>query len=70
MISYMLLEFLNDEKQSELLAEVTFVKYALQNYNSIIQCDTQRIATIVGLQSAKKIANKNVELFSTTVILA
>ena len=59
-----IMEFLNDEKQSELLAEVTFVKYALQNYNSIIQCDTQRIATIVGLQSAKKIANKNVEFYT------
>lgn len=59
-----IMEFLNDEKQSELLAEVSFVKYALQNYNSIIQCDAQRIATIAGLQSAKKIANKNVEFYT------
>ena len=57
-------EFLNDEKQSELLSEVSFVKYVFQNYSSIIQCDVQRIATVTGLQSAKKIANKNVEFYT------
>ena len=59
-----ILNFLNDDKQSELLAEVSFVKYAFQNYSSIMQCDTQRIATIIGLQAAKKVATKNVEFYT------
>lgn len=59
-----ILNFLNDDKQSELLAEVSFVKYAFQNYSSIMQFDAQRIATIVGLQAAKKVATKNVEFYT------
>ena len=41
-----ILEFLYGEKKAELMSEVSFVKYAYQNYGSIMGCNPQRIATI------------------------
>lgn len=58
-----ILEFLYGDKKAELLSEVSFVKYAYENYSSIMSHDEQRIATIVSLQEAKKVAMKDIEFY-------
>lgn len=58
-----ILEFLYGDKRAELLSEVNFVKYAYENYQTIMNHETQRIATIVGLQEAKKVAIKDMEFY-------
>jgi len=58
-----ILEFLYGDKRAELLSEVSFTKYAYANYSSIMDSDVQRIATIAGLQSAKKVAIKDIEFY-------
>lgn len=58
-----ILEFLYGDKKAELLSEISFAKYAYRNYNSIMACDQQRIATITSLQEAKKVAIKDVEFY-------
>lgn len=49
-----ILEFLYGDKKAELLSEVSFVKYAYENFSSIMAHDEQRVATIASLQEAKK----------------
>ena len=58
-----ILEFLYGDKKSELLSEVTFIKYAYENYSSIMEHPEQRIATISSIQGAKKIAVKDIEFY-------
>lgn len=58
-----ILEFLYSEKKAELLAELNFVRYAQQNFTSIMTRDSQRLATIIGLQNAQKIALKDIEFY-------
>ena len=58
-----ILEFLYGDKKAELMAEMSFVKYAYQNYQSIMAHDTQRLATIVSLQEARKVAMKDIEFY-------
>lgn len=58
-----ILEFLYGDKKAELMAEVSFVRYAYENYISIMECDEQRAATIASLQSARKIAMKDIEFY-------
>lgn len=58
-----ILEFLYGDKKAELLSEISFTKYAYQNYNSIMACDQQKIATITSLQEAKKVAIKDIEFY-------
>ena len=58
-----ILEFLYGDKKAELMSEVSFVKYAYQNYGSIMEHEPQRIATISSLQAAKKVAMKDVEFY-------
>lgn len=58
-----ILEFLYGDKKAELLSEISFIKYAYQNYNSIMEYEQQRIATIISLQEAKKIAMKDIEFY-------
>ncbi len=60
-----ILEFLYEDKRSELISEVSFVKYAYQNYESIMQSEAQRIATIQSLQVSKKVAMKDIEFHIT-----
>ena len=48
-----ILEFLYGDKKAELLSEVSFVKYAYENFSSIMAHDEQRVATIASLQNAK-----------------
>ena len=58
-----ILEFLYGEKKAELMSEVSFVKYAYQNYGSIMKHESQRTATIGSLQNAKKVAMKDIEFY-------
>ena len=58
-----ILEFLYGEKKAELMSEISFVKYAYQNFTSIMEHDVQRVATIASLQEAKKVAMKDIEFY-------
>lgn len=58
-----ILEFLYGDKKAELMAEVNFVKYALSNFSAIMNQETQRIATIAGVQQSKKVAMKDCEFY-------
>ena len=58
-----ILEFLYGDKKAELMAEVTFAKYAFVNYAAIMAQESQRIATIAGLQQARKVAMKDCEFY-------
>lgn len=58
-----ILEFLYGDKKAELISEVSFAKYAYENYNSIAKFDSQRAATIASLQQAKKVAMKDAEFY-------
>jgi len=58
-----ILEFLYGDKKAELISEVSFAQYAYKNYSSIMEHDEQRVATIIGLQKARKVAMKDVEFY-------
>ncbi len=58
-----ILEFLYGDKKAELMAEVSFIRYVYENYISIMECSAQRAATITSLQSARKIAMKDIEFY-------
>ncbi len=58
-----IMSFLYGDKKAELIAEISFVKYAHDNYSSIMLHDSQRIATISSLQNARKIAVKDIEFY-------
>lgn len=58
-----ILDFLYGEKRAELMSEVAFAKYAYENFASIMAHSEQREATIVGLQSTKKTAMKDLEFY-------
>lgn len=58
-----ILEFLYGDKKAELMAEVSFVKYAYQNYSSIMNHEQQKAATLSSLQDAKKVAMKDIEFY-------
>lgn len=58
-----ILKFLYSDKKAELIAEVSFTKYAYENYHSIMSCDEQKMATIGSLQSARKVAMKDIEFY-------
>ncbi len=55
--------FLQASKRTELASEWTFVKYALENYATIMLSDSQRIATIGNLQRAKIKAIGDIEFY-------
>lgn len=58
-----ILSFLHGEKKAELMAEISFVKYAYNNYSSIMSHGDQRIATIASLQESRKIAMKDIDFY-------
>lgn len=59
-----LLVFLQASKRTELLSELTFVKYALANYSTIMLSEPQRMATIGNLQRAKIKAVADIEFYT------
>ena len=58
-----ILGFLYGDKKAEMMAELDFVKYAYQNYSTIMSNESQRIATITSLQQARKIAFKDSQFY-------
>lgn len=58
-----ILDFLYGDKRAELLSEIYFVRNAHENYISIMAHESQKIATISGLQGSKKTAIKDIEFF-------
>lgn len=58
-----IMDFLYGEKKAELISEVNFVQYAYKNFTSIMQHSEQRIATIAGLQEARKVAMKDINFY-------
>ena len=58
-----ILAFLYGHNRAELISEISFVKYAYENFNAISSSDSQRIATIAGVQQAKKVAIKDCEFY-------
>lgn len=57
-----ILGFLLNQVKAELLSELSFTKYAFENYRSLMEHEQQRIATIGSIQNAKKVAMKDIEL--------
>ena len=58
-----ILEFLYGDKRAELLSEVNFIQFAYKNYKSVMEHSEQRIATLISLQNAKKVALKDIEFY-------
>lgn len=58
-----ILEFLYGDKRAELLSEVSFIRFAYENYISIMEHSEQRTATLISLQNAKKVAVKDIEFY-------
>ena len=58
-----ILEFLYGEKKAELMAEVSFARYAYENYTSIMEHEQQRTATLTNLQESCKVAMKDIEFY-------
>lgn len=58
-----ILGFLYGEKRAELLSEIMFVQSVYKNFGSIYSHEQQKLATIVGVQEARKIAIKDIEFY-------
>lgn len=58
-----IMKFLYGDKKAELLSERSFVKYACDNYASIMAHELHRTATITSIQEAKKIAMKDIDFY-------
>lgn len=58
-----ILGFLYGDKKAELISEISFAKYAFENYASIMENDCQRIAVIGSLQQSQKVAMKDIEFY-------
>ena len=58
-----ILEFLYGDKKAELLAAISFTRYAYENFSSIMGHDGQRNATIQSLQNARMTAMQDVEFY-------
>jgi len=58
-----IIEFLREDKRSELRSEIIFVQGAYRDYSSIMEHEEQRLATIISLQSARKVAMKDIEFY-------
>lgn len=58
-----ILDFLYGDKKAELMSEISFTKYAFENYASIMAHEAQRAATITSLQNAKKVAMNDIEFY-------
>lgn len=58
-----ILEFLYGDKRAELMSEISFIRFAYQNYSSIMDHEQQRLSTIISLQNARKVAMKDIEFY-------
>lgn len=58
-----IMKFLESDKRTKLLSELSFVKYAVSNYSSIMLNEAQRIATLANIQRAKIEAVADIEFY-------
>lgn len=58
-----ILESLYGDKQAEPLSEISFTRFAYEDYGSIMEHEQQRLLTIVSLQSIRKAAMKDIEFY-------
>lgn len=58
-----ILQFLYGDKKAELIAEISFIKYASENFGSIMGHNEQQAATISSIQEAKKVAMKDIQFY-------
>lgn len=58
-----ILQFLYGDKKAELIAEISFIKYASENFGSIMGHTEQQAATISSIQEAKKVAMKDIQFY-------
>lgn len=58
-----ILEFLYGDKRAELMAEISFIRFAYENYGSIMEHNDQRLSTIISLQNTRKVAMKDIEFY-------
>lgn len=63
-----ILEFLYGDKRAELLSEISFIRFAYENYGSIMEHEQQRLSTIVSLQNARKVAMKDIEFYLADLV--
>lgn len=63
-----ILEFLYGDKKAELISEVSFTKYAYENFASIMGHSEQQAGTIVSLQNSRKIAMKDTEFYISDLV--
>lgn len=59
----LILNFLYEDKRAELMSQIDFMQYAYQNYGSIMAHSEQRIATVYGLQEARKLAVQDIDFY-------
>ena len=62
-----ILEFLYGDKKAELMSEISFAKYAYENYGAILAHSEQKAATLISLQEAKKVAMKDAEFYISDI---
>lgn len=57
------LEFLYDDKACEIYAEVKVVQEIYENYSSIMQNETTKLAALTAVQRARTISEKNIQFY-------
>lgn len=57
------LEFLEQDKRSEMYSSVKFVEYVSENFQSIMQHSEQRVATLTNIQECKRNAERNFKFY-------
>lgn len=62
-----ILEFLYGDKRAELISEISYVKFAYENYTSIMAHSEQRAAVLTGLQEARKVAMRDSEFYISDI---
>ena len=62
-----ILAFLYGDKKAELMSEISFAKYAYENYAAIMAHSDQKAATIASLQEGKKVAMKDTEFYISDI---
>lgn len=58
-----ILDFLYGNKKAELLSEISFIQRATRDYASIVSHEGQKVATLVSIQEAEKVAMKDIEFY-------
>lgn len=65
-----ILNFLYGDKKAELLAQISFARFAYENYAAIMQNDAHRISTLANIQAARVVASKDIEFYINDLHIA